>query len=283
MSENRKNNLLDPALYVVSTPIGNLSDITLRALEVLKQSDYILCEDTRHSLKLLNFYNIKKKLISFHKFNEMKNIKEIFDDIDKGKIISLISDAGTPLISDPGEFLIKSAREQKVKVIPIPGPSAVTAAISVSGFDTKFFFFGFLSKKNNERTQELESLSKIANTIVLYLPARDLKKSLKEFQPHFADRQIFIAREITKIHETYLSGSIPELLKSISSNDLKGEITLVISNKSVDLKIINNADLVNEIKLLLNKMSSKDIAEYLAEKLKMSKKIIYQNILEMNK
>ena len=147
MSENRKNNLLDPALYVVSTPIGNLSDITLRALEVLKQSDYILCEDTRHSLKLLNFYNIKKKLISFHKFNEMKNIKEIFDDIDNGKIISLISDAGTPLISDPGEFLIKSAREQKVKVIPIPGPSAVTAAISVSGFDTKFFFFGFLSKK----------------------------------------------------------------------------------------------------------------------------------------
>ena len=176
MSENRKNNLLDPALYVVSTPIGNLSDITLRALEVLKQSDYILCEDTRHSLKLLNFYNIKKKLISFHKFNEMKNIKEIFDDIDNGKIISLISDAGTPLISDPGEFLIKSAREQKVKVTPIPGPSAVTAAISVSGFDTKFFFFGFLSKKNNERTQELESLSKIANTIVLYLPARDLKK-----------------------------------------------------------------------------------------------------------
>ena len=178
MSENRKNNLLDPGLYVVSTPIGNLSDITLRALEVLKQSDYILCEDTRHSLKLLNFYNIKKKLISFHKFNEMKNIKEIFDDIDNGKIISLISDAGTPLISDPGEFLIKSAREQKVKVIPIPGPSAVTAAMSVSGFDTKFFFFGFLSKKNNERTQELESLSKITNSIVLYLPARDLKKSL---------------------------------------------------------------------------------------------------------
>ena len=233
--------------------------------------------------KAPKFLQYQKKLISFHKFNEMKNIKEIFDDIDNGKIISLISDAGTPLISDPGEFLIKSAREQKVKVIPIPGPSAVTAAISVSGFDTKFFFFGFLSKKNNERTQELESLSKIANTIVLYLPARDLKKSLKEFQPHFADRQIFIAREITKIHETYLSGSIPELLKSISSNDLKGEITLVISSKSVDLKITNNVDLVNEIKLLLNKMSSKDIAEYLAEKLKMSKKIIYQNILEMNK
>ena len=213
----------------------------------------------------------------------MKNIKEIFDDINNGKIISLISDAGTPLISDPGEFLIKSAREQKVKVIPIPGPSAVTAAISVSGFDTKFFFFGFLSKKNNERTQELESLSKIANTIVLYLPARDLKKSLKEFQLYFENRQVFIAREITKIHETYLSGSISELLKSIGSNDLKGEITLVISSKSVDLKITNNVDLVNEIKLLLNKMSSKDIAEYLAEKLKLSKKIIYQNILEMNK
>ena len=283
MSENKKNNHLDPGLYVVSTPIGNLSDITLRALDVLKQSDYVLCEDTRHSLKLLNFYKIKKKLVSFHKFNEIKKCKEIFDDIIKGKIISLISDAGTPLISDPGEFLLKLAREKKIKVIPVPGPSAVTAAISVAGFSSKFFFFGFLSKKTKERTQELESLSKVDSSIVLYLPARDLKKLLEEFKIYFENRMIFIAREITKLHETYSSGRVEELLENIGANDLKGEITVVISDKSVDLKNAEDVNLVYEINLLINKMSSKDMAEYLAKKLKISKKIIYQNILDLEK
>ena len=283
MLVNKKNNLIDPALYVVSTPIGNLSDITFRALEVLKKSDYILCEDTRHSLKLLNYYNIKKKLISFHKFNEIKNVEEIFKDIREGKIVSLISDAGTPLISDPGHFLVKSAREQNVKVVPVPGPSSVTAAMSVSGFDTKFYFYGFLSKTINQREQELEVLSKINSSIVLFLPARDLKKILKEFPPYFGERLIFIAREITKLHETYLSGSVNELIHNIGTNDLKGEITLVISNKKEDSKNISNVDLIKEIKLLLNKMSSKDISEYLAEKLKISKKIIYQNVLKINK
>lgn len=283
MSENKKNNHLDPGLYVVSTPIGNLSDITFRALDVLKQSDYVLCEDTRHSLKLLNFYKIKKKLVSFHKFNETKKCKEIFDDIEGGKIISLISDAGTPLISDPGEFLVKLAREKKIKVTPVPGPSAVTAAISVAGFSSKFFFFGFLSKKTKERTRELESLSKVDSSIVLYLPARDLKKSLEEFKVYFENRMIFIAREITKLHETYLSGTAEELLENIRANDLKGEITVVISDKSVDLENAEDVDLVYEINLLINKISSKDMAEYLAKKLKISKKIIYQNILDLEK
>jgi len=282
MLQNKKNNQLSPAIYVVSTPIGNLSDITFRAIEVLKKSDYILCEDTRHSLKLLNFYNIKNKLISFHKFNEKKNCDEIFNDIRNGKSISLISDAGTPLISDPGEFLIKSARNLGIQVIPIPGPSATIAAIAVSGFDTKFYFYGFLSKKNNERDKELEILSKINSSIVLYLPARDLKKYLNQFLLFFRDKQIFIAREITKLHETYLSGTADELIKIISKDDFKGEITLVIDNKLVD-SAVSNIDLKNEIKLLLNKMSSKDIAEYLAVKFKMSKKIIYQSIIDLNK
>ena len=283
MPENKKNNHLDPGLYVVSTPIGNLSDITLRALDVLKQSDYVLCEDTRHSLKLLNFYKIKKKLVSFHKFNETKKCKEIFDDIERGKIISLISDAGTPLISDPGEFLVKLAREKKIKVLPVPGPSAVTAAISVAGFSSKFFFFGFLSKKTKERTRELESLSKVDSSIVLYLPARDLKKLLEEFKIYFENRMIFIAREITKLHETYSSGTAEELLENIGANDLKGEITVVISDKLVDLEKAEDINLEYEINLLINKMSSKDMAEYLAKKLKISKKIIYQNILDLEK
>ena len=282
MLQNKKNNQLSPAIYVVSTPIGNLSDITFRAIEVLKKSDYILCEDTRHSLKLLNFYNIKNKLISFHKFNEKKNCNEILNDIRNGKSISLISDAGTPLISDPGEFLIKSARSLGIKVIPVPGPSATTAAISVSGFDTKFYFYGFLSKKNNERDKELEILSKINSSIVLYLPARDLKKYLNQFLLFFRNKPIFIAIEITKLHETYLSGTADELIKIISKDDFKGEITLVIDNKLVD-STVRNIDLKNEIKLLLNKMSSKDIAEYLAVKFKMSKKTIYQSIIDLNK
>ena len=251
MSENKKNNHLDSGLYVVSTPIGNLSDI--------------------------------KKLVSFHKFNETKKCQEVFDDIEGGKIISLISDAGTPLISDPGEFLIKLARKKKIKVIPIPGPSAVTAAISVAGFSSKFFFYGFLSKKTKERIRELESLSKIDSSIVLYLPARDLKKSLEEFKIYFENRMVFVAREITKLHETYLSGTAEELLENIGANDLKGEITVVISDKSADLENAEDVNLVYEINLLINKMSSKDIVEYLAKKLKISKKIIYQNILDLEK
>ena len=283
MSKNKKNNHLDSGLYVVSTPIGNLADITLRALDVLKQSDYILCEDTRHSLKLLNFYKIKKKLVSFHKFNEIKKCKKIFDDIEGGKIISLIPDAGTPLISDPGETLVKLAKEKNIKVVPIPGPSAVTAAISVAGFGSKFLFFGFLSKKTKERAQELESLCKVDSSIVLYLPARDLKKLLEEFKIYFGNRMMFIAREITKLHETYLSGRAEELLDNIGASDLKGEVTLVISDKLVDLENVEDVNLIYEINLLINKMSSKDITGYLAKKLKISKKIIYQNILNLEK
>jgi 16S rRNA (cytidine1402-2'-O)-methyltransferase len=165
----------------------------------------------------------------------------------------------------------------------VPGPSAVTAAISVAGFSSKFFFFGFLSKKTKERTQELESLCKVNSSIVLYLPARDLKKSLEEFKIYFENRMIFIAREITKLHETYLSGIAKELLENIGANDLKGEITVVISDKSVDLENAEDVNLVYEINLLINKMSSKDMAEYLAKKLKISKKIIYQNILDLEK
>jgi 16S rRNA (cytidine1402-2'-O)-methyltransferase len=136
-------------LYIVSTPIGNLDDITIRSLEVLKKSDIILCEDTRRSLKLLNHYNIKKKLISYHKFNEQKELQKIIEYLNEGKILSLISDAGTPTLSDPGLLLIKACIERKIEIFPIPGPSAITAAVSVSGFDDKFLFYGFLPRSKN--------------------------------------------------------------------------------------------------------------------------------------
>jgi len=284
MLENKKNNNIKAGLYVVATPIGNLEDITFRALNVLRNSDYILCEDTRHSLKILNHYKIKAKLIAFHQHNENKNLEKIFNDIKEGKIISLISDAGTPLISDPGEIIVKQAREAELNVIPIPGPSAAIASVSVAGFDTKFYFYGFLSKKNNIRKTEFEKLSQLSCTIVLYVPARDLKKTLKDIAVHLPLREILIAREITKIHETYYRGFPEDLIREMDEQSTKGEITIVISDKSVDLKKNSNEinNLEKEIKLLINKMSSKDIAEYLSDKMNISKKIVYQNILKLN-
>ena len=240
MLENKKNNNIKAGLYVVATPIGNLEDITFRALNVLRNSDYILCEDTRHSLKILNHYKIKAKLIAFHQHNENKNLEKIFNDIKEGKIISLISDAGTPLISDPGEIIVKQAREAELNVIPIPGPSATIASVSVAGFDTKFYFYGFLSKKNNIRKTEFEKLSQLSCTIVLYVPARDLKKTLKDIAVHLPLREILIAREITKIHETYYRGFPEDLIREMDEQSTKGEITIVISDKSVDLEKIFN-------------------------------------------
>jgi len=284
MLENKKNNQIKAGLYIVATPIGNLEDITFRALEVLRNSDYILCEDTRHSIKILNHYKIKTKLVAFHQHNETKNLLKIFNDIKEGKVISLISDAGTPLISDPGETIVKKAREERLNVTPIPGPSAAIASVSVAGFDAKFYFYGFLSKKNNIRKTELETLSELSCTIVLYVPARDLKKTLKDLSIYLPAREVFVAREVTKIHETYYKGYPDDLLDKVDKQSEKGEITIVISNKSVELK--NNSDetsnLNKEIKLLINKMSSKDIAEYLSNKMNISKKIIYQNILKLN-
>ena len=152
--------LLSNHLYIVSTPIGNLDDITLRALEVLKKSDIILCEDTRRSLKLLNHYKIKKKLVSYHKFNEKKQLANIIKYFNEGKILSLISDAGTPLLSDPGRLLVNECIENSIKVTPVPGVSSITSALSVSGFSDKFLFYGFLPKTENELEKVLSSLSK---------------------------------------------------------------------------------------------------------------------------
>ena len=140
-------NFLKKGLYIVSTPIGNLEDITLRSLEVLRKSDIILCEDTRRSLKLLNHYNIKKKLVPYHKFNEKKELNKIIKYLNEGKILSLISDAGTPLLSDPGYFLVRECLNRKIDVYPVPGPSSITASMSISGFEDKFIFYGFLPKK----------------------------------------------------------------------------------------------------------------------------------------
>ena len=186
-------------LYIVSTPIGNLDDMTLRALEILKNSDIILCEDTRHSIKLLNHYKIKKKLISYHKFNEKKQLSNIIEYFNEGKILSLISDAGTPLLSDPGRLLVNKCVENGIEVIPVPGVSSITAALSVSGFKDQFLFYGFLPKTANELEKVLSSLSKNEYTQIFFVPSKKINFYIQGFKKFFSGRKILIAKEITKI------------------------------------------------------------------------------------
>ena len=178
-------NIFETGLYIVSTPIGNLDDITLRSLEVLKKSDIILCEDTRRSLKLLNHYKIKKKLISYHKFNEQKELQKIIEYLNEGKILSLISDAGTPTLSDPGLLLVKACVEKNIEVFPVPGPSSITAAVSVSGFDDKFLFYGFLPKTENDLVKTINSLKNIDFSLVFFVPGVKINFYLKFFKTYF--------------------------------------------------------------------------------------------------
>ena len=203
--------LLANHLYIVSTPIGNLDDITLRALEILRKSDYILCEDTRVSKKLFSKYKINSNLISNHKFNEKKQLQNIIKHFNEGKILSLISDAGTPLLSDPGRILVNECVKNRINVIPIPGTSSITSAVSVSGFNDQFLFHGFLPKKENELKTLLSHLSQNEYTQVFFIPSKKINFYIDFFKRYFSGRKILIAKEITKIHETYLREDVDDL------------------------------------------------------------------------
>ena len=276
---NIKQQTLKSALYLIPTPIGNLEDISTRSIYILEQSDYILCEDTRVTLKFLNHLKLKKKLITFHQFNENEKIKSILQDLKQNKILSLVSDAGTPALSDPGRLLISKCHEQNIGVIPIPGASAITCAISASGFSDQFFFCGFLPKKDKEINNMLESYKSLKASLVFFMPARDLEKNLIYFNKFFPQNNFFLAREMTKIHETYIRDKVSNLKNYIKDN-LKGEITFIIDNNLASPKKI--VDIDEEIKMLIGKMSSKDIAEYLSKKLAINKKSIYQKAIKMN-
>ncbi len=271
--------LIKESLYIVSTPIGNLEDITLRAIEVLKKSDIILCEDTRHSLKLFNHLKLKKKLISYHKFNEKKKITSIIEHIKQGKILTLISDAGTPMLSDPGRILINECINNKIKIIPIPGVSSITSAMSVSGFDDKFLFFGFLPKKEKELEKTLTLLSKIVYSIILFVPAQKINFYLKRLRNYFSGRNLMIAREMTKIHETFYRMSIDNF-KGFESN-IKGELTIVISEIKSHGKIFNKDRIINKAKNYLKKYSLKDTVELIFEQEQTNKKEIYETCLKI--
>ena len=271
--------LLLNCLYIVSTPIGNLDDITLRAVEVLKNSDIILCEDTRRSLKLLNHLKIKKRLISYHKFNEKKKVNNIIEHINKGKILSLISDAGTPLLSDPGRILINECVAKKIKIIPIPGVSSITSAMSVSGFSDQFLFYGFLPKKENEIDKILNNLSRIEYSQVFFIPAIKINSIIQKFKRYFSGREIMIAKEITKIHEEFYRGNIDNF--SLSKDPIKGELTVVISSIKAKKDEINYVKIINKIKKYLKKYSLKDTVNLIMETENINKKKIYDLCLKI--
>ena len=266
-------------LYIVSTPIGNLDDITLRAINVIKNSDLILCEDTRRSIKLLNHLNIKKKLISFHKFNERKKISSIIEYIKQGKILSLISDAGTPLISDPGRSLINECIKEKIVVTPIPGASSVISAISVSGFSDQFIFYGFLPKKNNELEKVLKSLSKINYSQVFFAPSNKLNFYIQNFKKYYSDRKLLIAKEITKLHEAFFRDNVNNF--KLFKTPLKGELTIVISEKNNKDKIFNEKEIMQKAKKYLKSLSVKDTVEIIFKREKINKKKIYELCLKI--
>ena len=274
-------NTIKKGLYVVSTPIGNLGDITLRALKILSKSDYILCEDTRFSKKLLSKFKINSNLISNHKFNETKNLQKIIEILKTDKIVSLISDAGTPAISDPGRILINECVKKDINVYPCPGPSAVSAAISISGFYDQYYFYGFFPEKRGEINKDLKILSELYCSIVFFVSAKKINRVIEPIKEYFFDRKIVICKEISKFYEEYYRNNVSEL--KFFEKTLKGEITLVISEKKSKKNISNNlteSDKKN-IEKLIKKLTIKEITNLISEGKKISKKEIYNYCLKL--
>ena len=275
------NNEIKKGLYLVSTPIGNLQDITLRALDTLRRSDYILCEDTRVSQILLEKYEIKSKLISNHKFNEKKNLFNVLNLLKKGSIISLISDAGTPSISDPGTILVQECIKNNLEIIPIPGPSSVSSAVSISGFSEKFLFYGFFPEKNKILIEDLKDLSNLRCSIVFFISPKKIKRAIPLLKKNFSGRKILICREMTKYYEEFIRTEVDTLDQY--DFKLKGELTLVISEKEIYKK---NSYMLNEsdkkiIKMTINKLSIKDITNLITQNNKVSKKDIYNYCIKL--
>ena len=275
------NKEIKKGLYLISTPIGNLGDITFRAINILRKSDYILCEDTRVSKNLLNKYEIESKLISNHKFNEKKNIYKILGLLKDGFVISLITDAGTPAISDPGSILVNECIKNDIDVLPIPGPSSVTAAMSISGFSEKFFFYGFFPEKKKILEEDLKNLSDLDACLVFFISSKKINRIIPFLKKNFSGRKILICREMTKYYEEFIRSEIDKI-DSLNLN-LKGELTLIVSeikkNKKTsqtlgesDKKIINK---------MINKLTIKEIVKLINKDKKISNKDIYNYCLKL--
>ena len=281
--DKNKQQTVGPGLYLVSTPIGNMEDITLRALNILKKSDIILCEDTRRSGKLISYFQIKSKLLPYHKFNEKKVSSKVIDSIKKDKIISPISDAGTPTVSDPGMILVNKCIEENLDVHPIPGSSAVTSAFSVSGFRDQYLFYGFLTKEEKKLESVIKNLSNLDYSIVFFIPASKINFYISKFKKYFFGRKIVIAKEMTKIHEKFIRGKV-ESIENFTE-PLKGELTIVLSEiiKKKNIKKEINESVKIEIKKMLKKYSHKDVVEFVSKKENLPKKVIYNYCLKLKK
>jgi len=281
LDTENKNKKVISGLYIIATPIGNLSDISLRALEVLKKSEYILCEDTRTSKRLLDKYEIRSKLISNHKFNEKKNLLKIIEILKTNCIVSLISDAGTPSISDPGAILINECLINKIDIFPIPGASAVSTAVSISGFSEKYFFYGFFPEKNKKLKEDFEKLTHLDGCIVFFVSPHKFNRTVKDIKHYFSGRKILVCREMTKFYEEYIRTNVDNLVPFES--DPKGELTVVISemNKEKNLSIVLSESDKKNIKMLIVKLSIKDITDLISQNSNVPKKEIYNYCLKL--
>ena len=280
---NKKNHNkeIKKGLYLIPTPIGNLGDITFRAVEILKNSDCILCEDTRISRNLLDKFDIKSKLISNHKFNEKKNLSYVIDLLKKDHLISLISDAGTPGISDPGTVLVKECVKENINIFPLPGPSSVTSAVSISGFSEKYLFYGFFPEKEKTLKEDFEILSNLDTSIVFFISPKKINKIIPSIKTNFSGRNILICREMSKFYEEYIRCKVDEL--KIFDKDPKGEITIVISEKEHIKKtdsFLRESDKRN-IDKMIDKLSIKEITDLISQNNKVPKKIIYNYCLKL--
>ena len=275
------NNETKKGLYLVPTPLGNMDDITLRAIDILKKSDYILCEDTRVSKILLNKYAIQSKLLTNHKFNEKKNLLKFLNILTKGSVVSLICDAGTPTISDPGNILISECIKNKINVIPLPGASSVSLAASISGFVEKFFFYGFFPENKGTIAKDMSVLSNLDTSIIFFISSKKFKKIIPFLKRYFSNRQIVICREMTKYYEQYIRAEINNIDKT--NFELKGELTLVLSEKNIKEK---NSYFLSEsdkymIDKMINKFTTKEISEIIRKNRKVSKKEVYNYCLKI--
>lgn len=262
------------SLYLIPTPIGNLDDITIRALKTLEMVDFILCEDTREASKLLNMYNIKKKLVACHEYNEEKVKTFVIDELNNGKNIGLITDQGTPIISDPGYIVVREVIKNNLNVISLPGATAFVPALTSSGIEpSKFLFYGFLNAKETKQKKELESLKNVKYALIFYESVHRLQSTLKNMFDILGDRNICLGRELSKIHEEFRRGKISEIVDKV--NDLKGEFVLVVEGNK-DQANYEELSIVDHVKLYLDDgMNEKEAIKLVAKERNVAKSVIY--------
>jgi 16S rRNA (cytidine1402-2'-O)-methyltransferase len=272
-------------LYVVGTPIGNLEDVTLRALRILKEVDIIACEDTRHTQKLLNHYDIEKKLVSYHEHNEMTRSPELLIQLEEGAKVALVSDAGMPLVSDPGYRLVTLCVRHKIPVVPVPGPSAMLAALSAAGLpNEEFLFVGFLPQRSGERRRMLEHLRIEERTMIFYEAPHRVAESVADAQEILGDRPACIAREVTKLHEEFLRGRLSQLAESLAERPARGEITLLVGppeQSGVSGQVDSTQSLSDRVEELIRqaKLDRKDALKLAAKERGLSRRAAYDQLI----